>query len=127
MQFRERRRVIQVIRTLYDPAIKRGRSEVVGSLDQANPMLDDALRAACRPDEIAEITEFLQRLRERQSRQAGAEAVQGLPAQMRLAESWLRQQNEHEIGPLAAEIWTAWSDLSKALHKTGIGKSKHRD
>ena len=46
MQFRQRRRVIQVIRTVYDSAIKRGRSELVGRLDCDDPVVDDALRAA---------------------------------------------------------------------------------
>ena len=127
MQFRERRRVIQVIRTVYDPRIKRGRSEVVGSIDRETPVLDETLRDACTAPEAAEFESYIAILKSEQSRQAGAEAAQGLPARMRLAEAWLRQvEGTGDAGPLAAEIWTAWEDLSKALHKAGVGKSKHK-
>jgi len=127
MQFRERRRVIQVIRTVYDPRIKRGRSEVVGCVDRDSPQLDDALRAACTAEESAEIESYIAILKDERSRQAAAEAASGLPARMRQAEAWLRQADGiQDVGPLAAEIWTAWEDLSKALHKAGVGKSKHK-
>jgi hypothetical protein len=128
MQFRERRRVIQVIRTVYDPRIKRGRSEVVGNIDRDAPLLDDALRAACSDAETAEVEAYIAILKDEQSRQAAAEAAAALPAQMRLSEGWLRlADGKEDVGPLAAEIWTAWEDLSKALHKAGVGKSKHKN
>jgi hypothetical protein len=128
MQFRERRRVIQVIRTVYDPRIKRGRSEVVGNIDRDVPLLDDALRTACSDAETAEVEAYIAILKDEQSRQAAAEAATALPAQMRLAEGWLRlADGKEDVGPLAAEIWTAWEDLSKALHKAGVGKSKHKN
>lgn len=128
MQFRERRRVIQVIRTVYDPRIKRGRSEVVGCIDREAPQLDDGLRAACTDAEMTEVEAYIAALKDERSRQAAREAAQDLPAQMRLAEAWLRlAATDAEAAPLAAEIWTAWDDLSKALHKAGVGKSKHKN
>ena len=59
MQFRERSRVIQVIRTVYDPAIKRGRAELVARLDKDNPEIDDDVRRSCSPAELTELEEFL--------------------------------------------------------------------
>ena len=55
MQFRERRRVIQIIRTIYDPALKRGRSEVVGKIDKDAPVISEKLRKSCSMEELAEI------------------------------------------------------------------------
>ena len=127
MQFRERRRVIQVIRTIYDPAIKRGRSEVVGRLDRDEPVLDAELRAACAPDEVAEIEAFLSHFQLRQSREGAQEAATDLPTQMRLAEIWFRDHADGGAAPLAAEVWTAWGDLSKALRKAGTAKQSIRD
>jgi len=126
MQFRERRRVIQVIRTVYDPAIKRGKSEVVGRLVQDAPVIDDELRQACTAEELCEVEAFLVQLQARQSREGATEAAAGLPAQMRLAESWFRNHADGTAAALAAEVWTAWDDLSKALKKTGAAKTKHR-
>jgi len=74
MQFRERRRVIQVIRTVYDPAIKRGKSEVVGRLAQDAPVIDDELRQSCTAEELCEVEEFLVQMQLRQSREGAKEA-----------------------------------------------------
>ena len=59
MQFRERRRVIQMIRTTYDPAVKRGRSEVVGKIDKDAPAIPEKLRKSCSAEELAEIESWL--------------------------------------------------------------------
>lgn len=127
MQFRERRRVIQVIRTVYDPAIKRGRAEVVGRIDQDDPKIDAEMRAACSAGEVAEIEDFLVSLRSRINRDDARQAAETLAAQMRQAEAWFVKHADGDVAPLAAEIWTAWDDLSKALKKAGAGKSKRRN
>ncbi len=126
MQFRERRRVIQVIRTVYDPAIKRGRSEVVGRIDREDPVLDDVLQAACTPEELSEIKDFLAQRLHIQSRQEARDAAADLPLLMRQAEAWFRDHPDADTGPLAAEIMVAWKDLEKALHKAGVTKVKRR-
>jgi galactose-1-phosphate uridylyltransferase len=126
MQFRERRKVFQVIRTIYDPAIKRGRSEVVGRIERDGLAVDPALLKACSAAEMEEIESFLAQVRLQTSREAAAKAAADLPAQMRLAETWFNAQAGAHCGPLAAEVWTAWKDLAKALRKAGVGKSRRR-
>ncbi len=125
MQFRERRRVIQVIRTIYDPAIKRGRSELVGRIDKERPAVDGALRAACSEAEIAEVEAFLAQRSELLSREAVREAALSLAGHMRLAESYFRTGGDGGDGAAAAEILDAWEDLKKAIHKAGFRKDKH--
>ena len=58
MQFRERRRVIQIIRTITS-ALKRGRSEVVGKIDKDAPVISEKLRKSCSTEELAEIQTWL--------------------------------------------------------------------
>lgn len=125
MQFRERRKVIQLIRTVYDPAIKRGRAELVGKLDKADPVLTESLRAVCTADEVAEIEQFLRERSATLSREATREAADSLARHMRLAETYFRLHPEGASGAAAAEILTAWDDLKKALHKAGF--RKHAD
>lgn len=125
MQFRERRRVIQVIRTVYDPAIKRGRAEVVGRIDKDDPRLDDEIARACSPDELAEINAFLAEHTRLMSRDATRAAAEDLARQMRLAEAWFNGMAGAEGGAVAAEIYTAWEGLKKALHKAGYRKGKN--
>lgn len=124
MQFRERAKVIQLIRTVYDPAIKRGRAELVGKMDKDDPRLDDALRQACSPAEVVEIEAYLAQRAQALSREAVLLAAQELPAHMRMAEQYFRLGEDAVAGNVAAEIFAAWDDLKKALHKGGFRKEK---
>lgn len=124
MQFRERSRVIQVIRTVYDPAIKRGRAEVVARLDKDNPEIDDDVRHSCSPAELAELEEFLAARNALLSRETTRAAAETLAAQMRLAEAFFRTGPNGTAGMVAADIYTAWEDLKKSMHKAGFRKAK---
>jgi hypothetical protein len=59
MHFRERDRVVQVIRTRYDAGAKRARAEIVGRLDKARPEITDEMRQRCSPAELAEISRWI--------------------------------------------------------------------
>ena len=37
MHFRERNQIVQIIRTKYDAATKKGKNEIVGRMNKANP------------------------------------------------------------------------------------------
>ncbi|MCW2237910.1 hypothetical protein [Azospirillum canadense] len=124
MQFRERRRVIQVIRTTYDPEVKRGRSEVLGKIDKAAPTVTDKLHKACTPEELAEIATYLanrQNLLRNEAVRAGAET---LPAQMRAAAEYFRTHRDEEAKDFAVDIRAAWDELKSALRKAGFAKGK---
>ncbi|MBI2239997.1 MAG: hypothetical protein HYU59_04240 [Magnetospirillum gryphiswaldense] len=127
MQFRERAKVIQLIRTVYDPAIKRGRAEVVGKLDKDFPLVDDALRRACSPAELVEIETYLAQRRQALTQESMAQAARELPAMMRMAEHYFLGGGDPLAGTNAAEIFAAWDDLKKALHKSGYRKEKRGD
>lgn len=122
MQFRERRQVIQLIRTVYDPVIKRGRSEMIGRLDKDAPALDDGLRAICTPDELVEIEDFLTARSALMSAETVRESAHSLAGHMRRAEAYFRAEDTDQAALLAAEIFTAWDDLKKAMHKAGFRK-----
>lgn len=124
MQFRERSRVIQVIRTVYDPAIKRGRAEVVARLDKDAPEIDETVRMACSPAELAELETFLATRNALMNRETTRQAAETLAAQMRQAEAFFRTGPNGTAGMVAADIYTAWEDLKKALHKAGFRKAK---
>lgn len=122
MQFRERRRVIQVIRTTYDPELKRGRGEVLGRIDKAAPIVTEKLQKACTPEEIGEVYEYLAvravALREEAVR-AGAET---LPVQIRQAAEYFRTHSDDEARVFAKEIRAAWNELKSAMRKAGFRK-----
>ncbi len=124
MQFRERRRVIQVIRTTYDPDLKRGRSEVVGKIDKATPAVTDKLQKACTPEELSEIATYLANRRNSLRNEAVRAGAETLPAQMRAAAEYFRTHRDGEAKIFATEIRLAWDELKGALRKAGFSKSK---
>jgi hypothetical protein len=124
MQFRERRKVIQLIRTVYDPSIKRGRAELVGRLDKTAPVLDDELRTALSEEEVAEVDAYLARRTHSISRESTRMAAQARAGHMRQAEAFFAGPEGPEGAKPAAEIFAAWEDLKKALHRAGYRKNK---
>lgn len=118
MQFRERRRVIQVIRTTYDPALKRGRSTLLGTLDKAAPAVTEALRAACTAEELEEVVRHLDG-----RHGAGADS---LPERMRTAAAYFRTHHDAAALAYAAEIRGAWEELKEAMREAGFSKDKLR-
>ena len=59
MHFRERGQVVQIIRTSYDSASKRGKNEIVGRLAKSNPKISDELKAALSGEELQEVTAWI--------------------------------------------------------------------
>jgi hypothetical protein len=126
MQFRERRRVIQVIRTTYDPELKRGRSELLGKLDKTAPAVSAALRAACTAEELAEIATYLDGRQENQRSATARAGAETLPDQMRKAAEYFHTHQGDKALAFAAEIRGAWDELKAAMRKAGFSKSKVR-
>lgn len=124
MQFRERRRVIQVIRTTYDPELKRGRSEVVGKIDKAAPTVTDKLQKTCTPEELAEIGAYLASRHESQRTEAVRAGAETLPDEMRKAAEYFRTHQGVRAMEFAAEIRAAWDELKAAMRKAGFSKDK---
>lgn len=126
MQFRERRRVIQVIRTTYDPELKRGRSELLGKLDKTAPAIGEALRTACTAEELAEIATYLDGRRETQRSATARAGAETLPEQMRKAAEYFHTHQGDKALAFAGEIRGAWDELKAAMRKAGFSKSKVR-
>lgn len=126
MKFRERRRVIQVIRTTDDPDVTRGRSEVLGKIDKAAPAVTDKLQKACTPEELSEIAAYLANRRNGLHDDAVGAGAETLPARMRAAAEYFRSHRDDEARVFAAEIRLAWDELKGALREAGFSKSKLR-
>lgn len=139
MHFRVRNRVIQVIRTTYDPATKKPKAQVLGTVNRVNPEISDELRLTCKPPELAELKAYLKN-QQQLSRMELEMAARTLVAQMQKASEWLDTAaitTENEV--LAAEINRQFPMLRKklarlletsnglAVTKTLVGRGKPKD
>jgi hypothetical protein len=59
MHLRTRRNVVQLIRTTYDPLLKKPKTAVVGRMRLDQPELDDKVRAILTEDELREVQEWI--------------------------------------------------------------------
>lgn len=117
MHFRSRNRVIQVIRTTYDPDTKKPKAQVLGTLDKATPEISDELRLSCKPAELEEIKAYVKNQLSL-SRMELEFATRTLVAQMQKAGEWLDTaiaSTENEV--LAAQISQEIPLLRKKLQR----------
>jgi hypothetical protein len=119
MHFRERSHMVQLIRTAYDPELKRGKSEIIGRLAKANPKVTEDLRALLTPDEQKQLAAWMagHATVERLKREL---AVRTLPEQLALAEEWFATQKGEEARVVAANLVAAWSRLRGTLKREGF-------
>jgi hypothetical protein len=120
MHFRERRQVVQVIRTKYDSTSKKGKNEIVGRLVKANPQISETLEAALSKDERKAVVAWIeghatvQRLKKEL-------AVRNLPEQLALAEEWFAEQkNSNDARVLAASLVPAWVQLRVVMKRNSL-------
>ncbi|WP_210827364.1 hypothetical protein [Hydrogenophaga aromaticivorans] len=117
MHFRNRNRVIQVIRTTYDPATKKPKVQLLGTVNKANPEISDELRLTCKPRELLELKAYLQN-QHQLGRMELEMAARTLVIQMQKAAEWFDTamvNTENEV--LAADINRQFPMLRKKLQR----------
>jgi len=119
MHFRERNQIVQIIRTKYDAATKKGKNEIVGRMPKANPKLPDELAAVLTKEERKEVAAWIEGYATvgRLKREL---AVRMLPEQLVLAQEWFAAQKGDDARFLAASLIPAWARLRAVLKKSGL-------
>jgi hypothetical protein len=119
MHFRERDQIIQIIRTKYDAALKKGKNEIVGRLAKANPKITDELAAALTEEERKDVTAWIEG-HAQVGRLQRELAVRTLQHQLTLAEEWFKDQKDDDARFLAASLVPAWAQLRATLRKNNL-------
>jgi hypothetical protein len=119
MHFRERGNVVQIIRTTYDAALKKGKNEIVGRLAKSNPQVTKTLEGALKPEERKELAAWLEGYATlgRLKREL---AVRTLPEQLALAETWFSEKKGEDARILAMALIPAWSQLRTVLKRNSL-------
>lgn len=92
----------------------RQKFQVVGVLSRSRPEIDDTLRAACTPEELAELEAWVDHYNKLDLLRAQHAAVT-LPEHMALAAEWLKTATPEQVAPLADDILQTWARLKKTL------------
>ncbi len=119
MHFRERNQIIQIIRTKYDAAEKKGKNEIVGRLQKSSPKLTDELNAALTKEERKEVAAWIEGYAT-VGRLKREYAARTLHEQVTLAQEWFAEHKGDEARLLAASLIPAWARLRGTLRKNGL-------
>jgi len=117
MHFRFRKNIVQVVRTTYDPATKRPRTEIVGRLLRSDPKADPELMLACTPAEVEEVHRWIGSHMKTEA-VAAEHAARSLAGQMAKAGDWFAATDDLDAARiLAAELHQQWSKLRSQLRR----------
>lgn len=120
MHFRVRNRVIQLIRTVYDPEVKRGTSLIVGRLSKEAPQVTDELCKALTATELREVEDWIAHHGARADL-AREHAASSVSDQLRLAMEWFSRNDSGEKAKLLArEISDSMQAMGTLLRQRAL-------
>ena len=126
MQIRHRNNRVTLVRTVYDPAIKRGRSVSLGSFDPGEPVPPE-IDAELRDNEREQLQAVVGKHRNKREQEYEERAALLLALSIRRATRWYeRQTKSAKLSASARECREAYSNLLKAMVKAGVGRTRQR-
>ena len=127
MQIRTRKNTVSLIRTTYEPATKRGRSEHLATLpksatDAPSELMSRLTALECR--QLSNWLAFNKGVLEGECRRAAALT---LPAHLKEVAAWYRaQQKSASLATLAKASRDEWSSVLAAMSAAGVGRTRTR-
>jgi hypothetical protein len=122
MYVREQAGSTQLIRTTYDPVVKRGRQTVFARFPDATTAPDD-VRSLCTPAELLQLDEYLAAklaaitANKHQNRlKIGTYSIDGI------TDAIASISAEKDADAIANKLWTATLKLQKALKSAGFSR-----
>lgn len=128
MQIRNQHGKIQLIRTTYDPTIKRGRSVLVGTLPSYASAIPIALNEKLTDVERAQLQPILDKNMAELDTYRQMSATRNLPETIRNATRWYLQNGKADanLSTLAEESRVEFAALLSAMVKVGVGRKRKR-
>lgn len=127
MQIRIRKNSISLIRTVYDPSIKRGRSVLLGTLPRDATAMPDAFMAVLTKEERDRLDGWLYANKTRLGRETGQRLAKDIPAMLEMVASWYRvQRKTSELTALAQTSRKGWTEVLAAMCASGVGRTRNR-
>jgi len=120
MHFRYRKNIVQVVRTTYDPARKRPRTEIVGRFLRSDEKPAPEALAECTPAEVEEVHRWIASNMKANS-VAIEHAARSLSDQIAKAAEWFDTTDDLDSARLLAmEVLQQWAQLRSRLRRRGL-------
>jgi hypothetical protein len=120
MHFRYRKNIVQVVRTTYDPATKKPRSEIVGRFSRSDEKPAPEALAECTPAEVEEVHRWI--AGNMKANSVGIEhAARSLSGQIAKAAEWFETTDDMDSARLLAmEVLQPWARLRSQFRRRGL-------
>jgi hypothetical protein len=120
MHFRLRRNVVQLIRTLYDPATKKPKAVVIGRMPLRDPEVTPELKRMLTDAEIAEAEAWID-VNHRLNSLKEEFAALTLPESLALANRWFsRNADSPGAATIVPQLVPEFQSLRRLLRKKGL-------
>lgn len=116
MHFRDRGQNIQLVRTSYDKAAKKPKTEILGRLTRSKMAIDADLREKLTPDEVVEVESYIARFGNAISVELQYAAVT-FPKTLTQVSNWLKTVDNEEAVRFFEEIQRPLTRLRRQLVK----------
>lgn len=128
MQIRNRNGKLQLIRTVYDPSIKRGKSVLVGTIPSYVRAVSNDLNEKLTALERTQLQTFLDKTASEFDAFRQEYAARELPATLRLVTKWYLESDKASIdlNQLAEDSRSEFTALLAAMVKAGVGRRRNR-
>jgi len=120
MHFRTRQKIVQLVRTSYDPVEKKPKAVVVGRMNLDKPSVTDELCAVLTDAEVAEAQAWIEN-QGRVGRLREEFAAATLADNLQLATNWLARHSDSRAAAAAvAELLPAFHKFRRTLREKGF-------
>lgn len=128
MQIRIRDGKVQLIRTKYDPTIKRGRAVLLGTMSIHDSEIPSFISAKLTESERAQLQPMLDENKVKSETSNQSYSAQYLPRTIRYATKWYLtgDKGKFDLAAIAEESRAEFTKLLAAMVKAGVGRKRKR-
>lgn len=131
MQIRTRKHTVTLVRSVYDPAIKRCRAVTLGTLPRDAHDIPAELRDRVTPTELAQLDRLCAANRLRSQLERRQHAAAKLPDILAEVTDWYKSQprfrgRNNDLARLAEASRAEWTQVLSAMCAAGVGRARKR-
>jgi hypothetical protein len=119
MHFRERGKIIQIIRSSPESGSKKAKNVAIGRLKKSNPEISSKLEAVLSDKERKEVKSWIESYGSTERLKMEL-AARTLSEQMAITEEWFKDQKGEDARLLAATLYRSWVQLRIVIKKSGL-------
>lgn len=127
MQLRHRKNTVSLVRSVYDPSIKRCKTVTLARISADTKHIPANVAVLLTPAELKTVTTFCENNGQKLHQQHVQIAAENLAQTLKEVTHWyLQQKNSAALAKLAYAAREQWSHVLAAMTSAGVGRTRKR-